>query len=88
PRVAESGVVTAEDARRLAAAGYELALVGSALMQGGDPRALAAAMLDAGRGARASLQGTHAGATTQVHAAALQPAAQGPAHRRDGKAST
>jgi indole-3-glycerol phosphate synthase len=53
PRVAESGVITAEDARRLAAAGYELALVGSALMQGGDPRALAAAMLDAGRGARA-----------------------------------
>jgi indole-3-glycerol phosphate synthase len=88
PRVAESGVVTAGDARRLAAAGYELALVGSALMQGGDPRALAAAMLDAGRGARASLQGAHAGATTQVHAAALQPAAQGPAHRRDGKAST
>ena len=53
PRVAESGVVTADDARRIAAAGYELALVGSALMQGGDPRALAAAMLEAGRGARA-----------------------------------
>jgi indole-3-glycerol phosphate synthase len=52
PRVAESGVVTASDARRVAAAGYELALVGSALMQGGDPGALAAAMLDAGRGAR------------------------------------
>lgn len=53
PRVAESGVVTAEDARRVAAAGYELALVGSALMQGGgDPGLLAAAMLQAGRGAR------------------------------------
>jgi indole-3-glycerol phosphate synthase len=52
PRVAESGVLTADDARRVAAAGYELALVGSALMQGGDPRALAAAMLEAGRGAR------------------------------------
>ena len=52
PRVAESGVGTAEDARRVAAAGYELALVGSALMQGGDPRALAAAMLEAGRSAR------------------------------------
>lgn len=49
PRVAESGVVTADDARRVAAAGYELALVGSALMQGGDPRTLAAAMLQAGR---------------------------------------
>jgi indole-3-glycerol phosphate synthase len=54
PRVAESGVLTADDARRIAAAGYELALVGSALMQGGDPRALAAAMLEAGRAARLS----------------------------------
>jgi indole-3-glycerol phosphate synthase len=54
PRVAESGVLTADDARRIAAAGYELALVGSALMQGGDPRALAAAMLEAGRAARRS----------------------------------
>ena len=52
PRVAESGVVSADDARRVAAAGYELALVGSALMQGGDPGVLAAAMLDAGRAAR------------------------------------
>jgi indole-3-glycerol phosphate synthase len=52
PRVAESGVVSAEDARRVAAAGYELALVGSALMQGGDPGALTAAMLQAGRAAR------------------------------------
>lgn len=52
PRVAESGVATAEDARRIAAVGYELALVGSALMQGGQPGALAAAMLEAGRAAR------------------------------------
>jgi len=49
PRVAESGVVMPEDAGRVAAAGYELALVGSALMQGGDPHTLAAAMLKAGR---------------------------------------
>lgn len=49
PRVAESGVVSPEDAARVAAAGYEYALVGSALMQGGDPRTLAAAMLKAGR---------------------------------------
>lgn len=49
PRVAESGVVTAQDAARVAGAGYELALVGSALMQGGDPHTLAAAMLQAGR---------------------------------------
>jgi len=53
PRVAESGVGSAEDARRVAAAGYDLALVGSALMQGGDPKTLAEAMLAAGRSARA-----------------------------------
>jgi indole-3-glycerol phosphate synthase len=61
PRVAESGVVSADDARRVAAAGYELALVGSALMQGGDPRTLAAAMLEAGRGARADATAPPAG---------------------------
>jgi len=58
PRVAESGVGSAEDARRVAAAGYDLALVGSALMQGGDPGALAAAMLAAGRSARATSRRT------------------------------
>jgi indole-3-glycerol phosphate synthase len=51
PRVAESGVVSPDDAARMAAAGYEYALVGSALMQGGDPHVLAAAMLKAGRSA-------------------------------------
>jgi indole-3-glycerol phosphate synthase len=51
PRVAESGVVSPDDARRVAAAGYEFALVGSALMQGGDPGTLAAALLTAGRAA-------------------------------------
>ena len=49
PRVAESGVVSPQDAARVAGVGYEFALVGSALMQGGDPHALAAAMLKAGR---------------------------------------
>ncbi len=53
PRVAESGVASAADAARLAAAGYDLALVGSALMTGGAPRQLAAAMLQAARAARA-----------------------------------
>ena len=52
PRVAESGVATPADARAVAAAGYSLALVGSALMRGGDPQALAAALLRAGRAAR------------------------------------
>jgi indole-3-glycerol phosphate synthase len=52
PRVAESGVATAADARRMAEAGYDLALVGSALMSGDDPAALASAMLSAARAAR------------------------------------
>jgi len=52
PRVAESGVESAADARQIAAAGYQLALVGSALMQAEDPRALARAVLAAGRAAR------------------------------------
>jgi len=51
PKVAESGVVTAADARRVAACGYEYALVGSALMQAPDPRSLATSMLCAGRSA-------------------------------------
>lgn len=50
-RVAESGVATPEDAARLAGRGYDLALVGSALMTGGSPRELAGAMLGAARGA-------------------------------------
>jgi indole-3-glycerol phosphate synthase len=51
PRVAESGLATPDDAARLAACGYDLALVGSALMTGGEPRELAGAMLAAARGA-------------------------------------
>ena len=53
PRVAESGVATAADASRAAAAGYDFALVGSALMSSTDPRALAHEMIVAGRRARA-----------------------------------
>jgi indole-3-glycerol phosphate synthase len=52
PRVAESGVATAADAGRVAAAGYDFALVGSALMSSPDPRALAHEMIVAGRRAR------------------------------------
>jgi len=52
PRVAESGVATAVDAGRIAAAGYDLALVGSALMGAGHPGALAREMIVAGRRAR------------------------------------
>jgi len=53
-RVAESGVATAADAARVAAAGYDLALVGSALMSAADPAGLAAAMLSEGRAAVAA----------------------------------
>jgi indole-3-glycerol phosphate synthase len=49
PHVAESGVECASDARRLAAAGYALALVGSALMRGEHPAVLLRALLEAGR---------------------------------------
>ncbi|MGH8217004.1 MAG: indole-3-glycerol phosphate synthase TrpC [Steroidobacteraceae bacterium] len=52
PRVAESGVASAEDAARVAAAGYDLALVGSALMAARDPAKLVRELLIAGRGAR------------------------------------
>lgn len=52
PRVAESGVGTAEDAARLAGLGYELALIGSALMTAPDPAGLLSSMITAGRGAR------------------------------------
>lgn len=48
-RVAESGVATAQDAARAAACGYDLALVGSALMSAADPAALAGDMLAAAR---------------------------------------
>ena len=62
-RVAESGIATIADAERAAAAGYDLALVGSALMSAADPATLARAMLTAGRAAvdaRASLVGGRA----------------------------
>lgn len=54
PRVAESGVTAPEHASAIAAAGYSLALVGSALMRGDAPEALATSLLRAGRAARAA----------------------------------
>jgi indole-3-glycerol phosphate synthase len=51
PRVAESGVTRPEEAARMAQAGYQLALVGSALMQGAAPGELAASMLHQARAA-------------------------------------
>ena len=46
--VAESGLVTADDAGRVAALGYRLALVGTALMRSADPAQLVADMRAAG----------------------------------------
>ncbi|HEV7605891.1 MAG TPA: indole-3-glycerol-phosphate synthase [Steroidobacteraceae bacterium] len=57
-RVAESGVTTAADAGHVAAMGYDLALVGSALMSAAEPALLARNMLAEARAAvavRASL---------------------------------
>ncbi|MFZ9872094.1 MAG: indole-3-glycerol phosphate synthase TrpC [Steroidobacteraceae bacterium] len=51
PRVAESGVLTTADAARMATAGYDLALIGGALMQATDPEAHLAAMLHSARDA-------------------------------------
>ena len=50
-RVAESGVATAADAASVASAGYDFALVGSALMTGNDPGKLASTMLESARAA-------------------------------------
>jgi indole-3-glycerol phosphate synthase len=49
PAVAESGVATPADARRVRGLGYRLALVGTALMAREDAGSLVAEMLAAGR---------------------------------------
>lgn len=49
PLVAESGVLTPEDAREVASLGYQLALVGTGLVKSTRPEELAAEMLAAGR---------------------------------------
>ncbi len=53
-RVAESGVTSAADAARAARQGYDLALVGSALMSAAAPAVLAGEMLARGRAAVAA----------------------------------
>jgi indole-3-glycerol phosphate synthase len=53
PRVAESGVASAADAGRIAIAGYDVALVGSALMSALEPLQMVRGMLSAGRTERA-----------------------------------
>jgi indole-3-glycerol phosphate synthase len=54
PRVAESGIKTAADTARVAAMGYSVALVGTALMRSDDPAALLAEMKAAGSGSLAA----------------------------------
>jgi len=49
PRVAESGVESAGQAARVAGLGYDVALVGTALMRASDPGRLAGELLEAGR---------------------------------------
>lgn len=51
PAVAESGVITPEDAATVARLGYRLALVGTTLMQRDDPAQAVRELLDAGRSA-------------------------------------
>jgi indole-3-glycerol phosphate synthase len=51
PAVAESGVLTPDDAATVAALGYRLALVGTTLMQRDDPAQAVRELLAAGRGA-------------------------------------
>jgi len=53
PWVAESGVVTPDDAARVAALGYRFALVGTSLMRRSDPERAVRELLEAGRAARA-----------------------------------
>lgn len=52
PKVAESGLRDLSDAARAAAWGYDLVLVGTALMKQRDPTAAVASMIAAGRAAR------------------------------------
>jgi len=49
PTAAESGIQTTEDAARVAALGYRLALVGTSLMKRADPARAVAEFLQAGR---------------------------------------
>lgn len=48
-RVAESGIATPADAADAARAGYQIALIGTALMQSSDPKKLVSDLLVAGR---------------------------------------
>lgn len=63
-RVAESGCHSPDDATRVAGLGYDLALVGTALMRRNDPGALIEQMLAAGRAAKERAQSEPGGAVS------------------------
>ena len=56
PAVAESGIVTADDAARVAGLGYRLALVGTSLVSAPDPGSLVRELVAAGRNAFSGAQ--------------------------------
>ena len=74
PRVAESGVGNGEDARRVATAGYDLALVGSALMTAPNPQSLVSEMLEGGRAGHAAFKAQH---PAEAHVANTSNSARG-----------
>jgi indole-3-glycerol phosphate synthase len=65
PRVAESGVEDAEGAARVARLGYDLALVGTALMRAAEPEKLVAEMIAAGRAARSGAESRDSGGAAE-----------------------
>jgi indole-3-glycerol phosphate synthase len=62
PRIAESGLDTPDDIRRIVELGYDGALVGSALMRAADPPALCRAMAEAAQAARGAASGQRSAA--------------------------
>ncbi len=56
PKVAESGVGNTEDVQRVVRLGFQMALIGTTLMNSPDPRALAVELLQSGRKTALSLE--------------------------------
>lgn len=56
PKVAESGVGNTEDVQRVVRLGFQMALIGTTLMNSADPRALAVELLQSGRQTALSLE--------------------------------
>jgi indole-3-glycerol phosphate synthase len=56
PKVAESGVGNTDDVQRVVRLGFQMALIGTTLMNSADPKALASELLKAGRETALSLE--------------------------------